>query len=244
MNNWFKHSDNARNDERIQALRMSHGVEGYGLYLYIIEIMHENLAAKLSKEKLQLIYETTGTKPSKCQAIVSKCLALGLFQEDDSYLFCKRAEGNIQERIEISEKRRESGRMGGFRKANAKQTLANAKQLPSREEKRRVEKIREDKNIIHKRENTPAHDAKDFFANTERQSSLVTLLTQQGADVGKVRAELDKFIRYWTEPNRTGTRERWELEKTFDVKRRLNTWFERAGDFNKRSTGRKTTIIS
>jgi len=36
-----------------------------------------------------------------------------------------------------------------------------------------------------------------------------------------------KFYDYWTEPNKSHTKMRWELEKTWDVKRRLNTWASR-----------------
>ena len=33
-----------------------------------------------------------------------------------------------------------------------------------------------------------------------------------------------EFISYWTEPNKSKTKMRWELEKTFEVTRRLATW--------------------
>ena len=36
--------------------------------------------------------------------------------------------------------------------------------------------------------------------------------------------EVKKFTDYWTEKNKTGRKERWELEKTFEVKKRLSTW--------------------
>ena len=35
---------------------------------------------------------------------------------------------------------------------------------------------------------------------------------------------LDGFISYWTEPNRSGTKLRFELQQTFEVSRRLKTW--------------------
>ena len=36
------------------------------------------------------------------------------------------------------------------------------------------------------------------------------------------------FYDYWSEPNRSCTKMRFELERTWDVKRRLNTWSNRA----------------
>jgi len=41
--------------------------------------------------------------------------------------------------------------------------------------------------------------------------------------------EVRNFCQYWTESNQTGTRERWEMQKTFEVKLRLGTWFRREG---------------
>lgn len=37
---------------------------------------------------------------------------------------------------------------------------------------------------------------------------------------------LDDFYNYWSEPARNGKKMRFELEKTWDIKRRLNRWFD------------------
>ena len=34
-----------------------------------------------------------------------------------------------------------------------------------------------------------------------------------------------EFCDYWTEPNRSGTKMKFELEKTWDAKRRLTKWY-------------------
>ena len=43
-----------------------------------------------------------------------------------------------------------------------------------------------------------------------------------------------EFIDYWTEPNRSKTKLRYELEKTFDIARRLKTWEKRQKQYNKK----------
>ena len=43
-----------------------------------------------------------------------------------------------------------------------------------------------------------------------------------------------EFIDYWTEPNRSKTKLRYELEKTFDIARRLKTWAKRQKQYNKK----------
>jgi len=43
--------------------------------------------------------------------------------------------------------------------------------------------------------------------------------------------EIQKFERYWTEKNKTGKQQLWEMNKTFEVDRRLVTWFGRIKSF-------------
>lgn len=38
------------------------------------------------------------------------------------------------------------------------------------------------------------------------------------------RPVLQEFYDYWSEPNKSGSKMRWELEKTWDLKRRLTRW--------------------
>jgi ABC-type antimicrobial peptide transport system permease subunit len=83
---------------------------------------------------------------------------------------------------------------------------------------------------------TPAQTMKDFLQmvseKTERYSNF-TKQTSLSAHLSEdtVRAELDKFICYWTEKTKDGLRERWELEMFFVVVKRLGTWFSRINNF-------------
>lgn len=43
---------------------------------------------------------------------------------------------------------------------------------------------------------------------------------------------LDAFILYWTESSPNGKKMRYEMEKVFDVKRRLATWANNEKKFN------------
>jgi len=44
---------------------------------------------------------------------------------------------------------------------------------------------------------------------------------------------LKNFFEYWTEPNPSKTKMRFELERTWSIERRLSTWASRQKDFNK-----------
>lgn len=90
---------------------------------------------------------------------------------------------------------------------------------------------------------TPKEKAKQFFkgvqdlvSKTESQEAsevlaFIIALHEKTPTVKKeiLWVEIKKFERTWTELNGTGTRERWTLQKTFMVERRLETWFRRCG---------------
>jgi uncharacterized protein YdaU (DUF1376 family) len=84
---------------------------------------------------------------------------------------------------------------------------------------------------------TPSQVMRTFIESVkDKDNSYIDLVTSISENKNiqgqKVAAELDKFVGYWTELNKSGTKERWELERTFEVKRRLTTWFGRDKDFN------------
>ena len=74
---------------------------------------------------------------------------------------------------------------------------------------------------------TPSQIAKQFFGSDNMQQQALDWLSQKGIPEQVARNELQKFILYWTEPNKSGTKQRWELEKAFEINRRLATWFSR-----------------
>lgn len=88
---------------------------------------------------------------------------------------------------------------------------------------------------------TPSQFAKSFFLEPE---NIIQELLSNGLPENTVRFEVNKFISYWTEPNKTGTKQRWELEKAFEVKRRLGTWFRNIAGKQNYSTAPKAVRIS
>lgn len=81
-------------------------------------------------------------------------------------------------------------------------------------------------------ESTPAEISKSFFEGGKHyddiREEMEIKVPQPLLDV-----ELKKFNLYWTEPNKSGTRVRWEQQNTFDVRRRLITWFARMKEQHK-----------
>jgi len=62
----------------------------------------------------------------------------------------------------------------------------------------------------------------------ESKEKLSDILTPH---IFKLGDEYDNFLSYWTEQNKSG-KERWMLEKFFNIERRINTWITNKTKFN------------
>lgn len=71
---------------------------------------------------------------------------------------------------------------------------------------------------------TPSQIARSFFDGGPEYIAAIDFFSMR-APRDIVTREMGKFIAYWTEPNKSGTKVRWEQQSTFEIKRRLTTWF-------------------
>ena len=53
-----------------------------------------------------------------------------------------------------------------------------------------------------------------------------------GKDINAGENQVDSFIDYWTESNENGRKMRFEMQKTFDIKRRLSKWLKNDREWN------------
>lgn len=92
---------------------------------------------------------------------------------------------------------------------------------------------------------TPGEFARRFFGgDLNAWEDLSTQLEAAGIPAIAVQREMKKFTAYWTEPTPSGKKQLWETKPTFEVKRRLGTWFrnlaERSG--TRQRAGAGTTV--
>ena len=86
------------------------------------------------------------------------------------------------------------------------------------------------KSIVASTTLSPAEEMRLFLDNELKQKEIVALLVSKGVPEDAANREISKFISYWSELNKSGKKERWELEKTFELRRRLATWFNRIAE--------------
>jgi hypothetical protein len=162
------------------------------------------------------------TSAEQIEAIIKDCFKFELFCKDEECFWSNRVLTNIGKQEEIAQKRSIAGRAGAI----AKQNLAK----PTKEKKIKEKEIKENINL-ESSSPTPKEIAKDFFINLDKQLEILEELKEKGVEESFARSELNKFMMYWTEPTPNGKNQRWEKEKTFEIIRRLSTWFSNCNKF-------------
>jgi len=205
---YFSHDYNARFDEKIKLLIRKHSMLGYGCYWAIIEDLYNNANA-LRTDYEGIAFELRITI-EQAKSIIND---FDLFVIDGDCFGSLSVERRLNERNEKSNKARESA----FNRWNKHKNNANALQTQSdgnaiKESKGKEIKVNKVNNI---------EERKLKFADT-----LKPFVQTYGKEM------IRKFFDYWTEPNKSNTKFKQELEKTWSLERRLETWASR--DFNKK----------
>lgn len=132
------------------------------------------------------------------------------------------------------------------------------------QERMKLEKEKREKHIEHQRENANKRWKKDecdgiatalplenenenINEDINRDEKIIKKEAKFKSEVfeftGKYNeAMLNKFCTYWTEPNKSKTKMRFELEKVFDISRRLATWASRDNNFKQENVFEKFRI--
>lgn len=74
---------------------------------------------------------------------------------------------------------------------------------------------------------TPYRQAIDYFTKDGAKDKVLEELILKGYKKDFLLLEMNKFNLYWTELNGTGKKQKWELQKTFEVKKRLIYWLNK-----------------
>ena len=185
---YFSHDYNAANDTKILFLRHQLGMEGYGIYWYLIEQL-ANAGGKLPLDLVPVLAMQMHCTDVKVNGVL---LNFDLFTIESGEFWSHR----LQEHLELRLKLSQSGKAGAnnrWKNGGAIREAigeGNAKERKGKEIKRNI-------NLI--------EDIQTYK--------------------GELGDEYDNFVMYWTEPNKNG-KLRYELEKFFDIKRRVNTWLQ------------------
>ena len=128
---YFSHDANARHDPKIIKMISSYGMEGYGWYWVIIEMLREQDNYKLSisdQTDIDVIASQTNSDPIKINKYIDDCVKIfKLFKKSKKYLWSK----SLLNRMEKMDEKREKGRKAAKIKWN-RGCQNDAKGMPNR----------------------------------------------------------------------------------------------------------------
>jgi len=225
---YFPHDYTARSDEKIIKLRRKYGWEGYGLYWGLIEMLANSSEARLLISDIE---DYAFEMRSECERIKDIIFNFDLFKNDQKFFWSPRLVKFFKEREKKSELAKKSAKARWYAEnkghANALRTQCEGNAI--KERKGKENKVNEIVVETTPQKTTPSERMKAFLNSVKEKNdqynSLLDMLVQKGVDRQLAEAEVQNFARYWGELTPNGKKQLWETKKTFEVDRRLTTWF-------------------
>lgn len=110
---YFKHDSNARNDPKIKALKQKYGVEGYGRYWIVIEILRESTNYKIEDKPYiwNSIAEEFRCPVEEAKVFIKDCIhEFNLFENGGDFFYSMSLMHRMQHLDEIRNKRIKGGK--------------------------------------------------------------------------------------------------------------------------------------
>jgi len=209
---YFPHFCNARHDRKIRRLRKELGTEGYGIYFMLLETLREQQDLMYPLDDLDLLAEEFGVSEAKVRVAICN---YGLFEIDEEQkFFSPKMLVYLEPYFKMKEQRKIAGQKSADKRRGIE--ISTTVQQPFNDRSTKESKVKESKE-----KESKVNEIKEEY-------SLVEMLSPHIADLG---IEYTNFYSYWSEKNNKG-KERWQVEKFFDISRRINTWLTNANKFS------------
>lgn len=207
---YFPHDSNAKDDPKCVLLIEQLGLEGYGIYWVLIEVLREQPNYRYPMKLIPALARRYNTTVEKVKTVVA---SYGLFNvENDEFFFSESLERRM---LPLEEKRNRMAELGR-KSAEARKLIVQRTFSARSTYVQPVKKSKEEKSInkeSRKKVELSLPDRQKLF-----QEELNPFVEKYGIDL------IQKFYVYWAEPTQTGTKMRRELQKTWSTAGRLSTW--------------------
>ncbi|WP_321437136.1 DUF4373 domain-containing protein [uncultured Bacteroides sp.] len=219
---YFSHDSDMRNDIKIKAVRNKFGVTGYTVWCMMLEYLTSCSDNVMPDDEItiELISGDFGVSVTEIKDVLNYCYLLGLLIHENNLIFSAK----LKERLApIYEKRakakeyaeRQSRNNGKFDIKSTVQTEVSVTETPqSKVNKSKVNKSNIEKDIVAAK--AAALSRRDNFYN-----SLVPFTEKYSKDM------IRSFFDYWSELDRTERKMRFEKQTTWELGKRLATWFKK-----------------
>ena len=200
---YFNHDSGSFTDIKIIKMRSKLGIESYGIFWALLELLfsEEN---KLCVDDYDSLAFGLQCDPSILKQVIED---FDLFVIEDNCFYSKRLNGHIEDINNKSNKAKENA---SKRWNNANAMRPQCDRNASISISKSISKVNKSKNI------------EDRLADFKKSVQSIEGINDE---------DKNAFFLYWTEKNKSGTKFRAEMEKTFDISRRLKRWSN--NNFNK-----------
>ena len=215
---WFSHDYNARTDGKILKLRMKHSMEGVGVYWCIIEMLYEENGFILLSDYDRISFELR-VDESIVKSVIND---YGLFEVNSEKFWSNSVLERLGLRKDKSEQARNAINVRWELERQRKALLINTNNTGVLQTNNGSNTIKEKKEEERKEKESKNSEKTSLDFLKDRAKIFYDEVAEFKNDYPK--EMLRKFYEYWIEPNKSKTRMRFELEKTWELNLRLKKW--------------------
>ncbi len=229
---YFSHDSNAKDDPKCMLLIDQLGMEGYGIYWMLVEVLREQPDYKCPLNLVPILARRYNTTTEKVKTVISQYDLFKIDEEKNFFSFSLIR--RMTPLLETRERRSMAGKIGNEIRWNRQKEIANQSQCDndaiangsqtdrkSSQSKVKESKVKESIDNIEsgqKSEKVTAAKAATLSRKNEFYKYLIPFVETYG------NAMIRKFFDYWSEFNKSGTKMRFELERTWELSKRLAKW--------------------
>ena len=183
---YFPHFCNARHDRKIKRLRKELGVEGYGIYFMLLEVLREQHDLRYPLSDLDLLAEEFGVSEAKVRVTI--CNYQLFLLDSEEQFFSPKMLLYLEPYFKMKEQRKEAGlKSAAKRKLNESTTTVQRpfNDRSTKERKEKESKVKEIKEKESKEEDAPKGDFtfrdilfNKWFTYKKEKKSTYTLIGQ------------------------------------------------------------------
>lgn len=142
------------------------------------------------------------------------------------------------------ERRKEAGRIAGLKSGEARKTLEKTANENEQNEPNRTKRTNGSKNEPNEHVTVNVNDTVNVNGTVIKKEEIVDRKLKFSSTLKPFLGKYDKvflndFYKYWTEPNKSNSKFKQELEKTWDLERRLEMWARNDKNFNNKNQNGK-----
>lgn len=217
MSEYINHKISNRSEYAFRKLIERKGAAAYGVYWYILEELYES-GGKMLFEDIESISKALCVRKDFVASVIK---SFSLFQYDSESFWSNEVIEQIEKRQKLKDKRKEAANK---RWINEKNIIVPEKKIDS------------SPNVIDSSPNVKITkvDKEQEMKSRERlfYNMLIPFVKTYGREM------IREFFDYWSEPNKSHSKMRFEQERTWDLTRRLQTWEKRSRNgFSKYNSG-------